>query len=493
MALTASAPIPGDAPEFALMREQMLIGGKWVDADGGGTIAVMNPATGDLLGTVPDAGGAETRRAIEAAAAAFPGWRAKTAAERAIALHKLADLIIANTDELARLLTTEQGKPLAEAKGEIGASAAYVRWFAEEARRLYGDVIPSPWPGRRILVTKEPVGVVAAITPWNFPSSMLSRKIGAALAAGCTVVCKPSELTPYSGLAWGVLAEQAGIPAGVINIVLGDAKAIGAEMTSNPLVKKVTFTGSTPVGKLLMKQSADTMKKISMELGGNAPFLVFDDADLDLAVEQAIASKYRNAGQTCVCTNRFYAQAGIYDAFVEKLAAASQALKVGNGLEPGVVQGPLIEEKAVAKVERLLQDALDKGGRVVTGGKRSDLGGTFFEPTVIADATADMAFAREEIFGPMAPVFKFETEEEAVRLANSTEYGLACYFFTRDVGRTFRVSEALEYGQVGVNAGVITTEVAPFGGVKESGTGREGSKYGCDDYLNIKYVCIGGL
>ncbi|QTL06304.1 NAD-dependent succinate-semialdehyde dehydrogenase [Aquabacter sp. L1I39] len=475
------------------MREQMLIGGKWVDADGGGTIAVMNPATGDLLGTVPDAGGAETRRAIEAAAAAFPGWRAKTAAERAIALHKLADLIIANTDELARLLTTEQGKPLAEAKGEIGASAAYVRWFAEEARRLYGDVIPSPWPGRRILVTKEPVGVVAAITPWNFPSSMLSRKIGAALAAGCTVVCKPSELTPYSGLAWGVLAEQAGIPAGVINIVLGDAKAIGAEMTSNPLVKKVTFTGSTPVGKLLMKQSADTMKKISMELGGNAPFLVFDDADLDLAVEQAIASKYRNAGQTCVCTNRFYAQAGIYDAFVEKLAAASQALKVGNGLEPGVVQGPLIEEKAVAKVERLLQDALDKGGRVVTGGKRSDLGGTFFEPTVIADATADMAFAREEIFGPMAPVFKFETEEEAVRLANSTEYGLACYFFTRDVGRTFRVSEALEYGQVGVNAGVITTEVAPFGGVKESGTGREGSKYGCDDYLNIKYVCIGGL
>ncbi|MDE1569506.1 NAD-dependent succinate-semialdehyde dehydrogenase [Aquabacter sediminis] len=493
MALTASAPIPGDAPEFALMREQMLIGGKWVDADGGGTIAVMNPATGDLLGTVPDAGGAETRRAIEAAAAAFPAWRAKTAAERATALHKLADLIIANTDELARLLTTEQGKPLAEAKGEIGASAAYVRWFAEEARRLYGDVIPSPWPGRRILVTKEPVGVVAAITPWNFPSSMLSRKIGAALAAGCTVVCKPSELTPYSGLAWGVLAEQAGIPAGVINIVLGDAKAIGAEMTSNPLVKKVTFTGSTPVGKLLMKQSADTMKKISMELGGNAPFLVFDDADVDAAVEQAIASKYRNAGQTCVCTNRFYAQAGIYDAFVEKLAAASKALKVGNGLDEGVVQGPLIEEKAVAKVERLLQDALDKGGRVVTGGKRSELGGTFFEPTVIANATSDMAFAREEIFGPMAPVFKFETEEEAVRLANSTEYGLACYFFTRDVGRTFRVSEALEYGQVGVNAGVITTEVAPFGGVKESGVGREGSKYGCDDYLNIKYVCIGGL
>lgn len=491
--MTLHTPIPGDAPEFALMREKMLVGGAWIDADAGSTITVSNPANGELIGTVPDAGGAETRRAIEAAAAAFPAWRAKTAAERSTLLHKLADLLLANQEELGRILTTEQGKPLAEAKGEIGASAAYVRWFAEEARRLYGETIPSPWPDRRILVTKEPVGVVAAITPWNFPSSMLSRKIGAALAAGCTVVCKPSELTPYSGLAWGVLAEMAGIPAGVINIVTGDAKSIGAEMTSNPLVKKLTFTGSTAVGKLLMKQCADTVKKVSFELGGNAPFLVFDDADLDKAVEGAIASKYRNAGQTCVCANRFYVQAGVYDAFVEKFAAASKAMKVGNGLEDGVVQGPLIEEKAVAKVERLLKDALDKGGKVVTGGHRHALGGTFFEPTVIAGATPDMEFAREEIFGPMAPVFKFETEEEAIRLANATEYGLACYFFTKDLGRAFRVAEGLEYGQVGVNAGVITTEVAPFGGVKESGFGKEGSKYGCDDYLVVKYVCLGGI
>jgi len=491
--MPALAPIPGNTPAFPLMREQILVGGQWINADGGSTLTVENPATGDLLGTVPDAGAAETRRAIEAASKALPAWRAKTAAERATLLHKLADLILANQEELASILTSEQGKPLAEARGEVGASAAYVRWFAEEARRLYGDVIPSPWPGRRILVTKEPVGVVAAITPWNFPSSMLSRKIGAALAAGCTVVCKPSELTPYSGLAWGVLAEKAGIPAGVINIVTGDAKAIGAEMTSNPIVKKITFTGSTPVGKLLMKQSADTMKKISMELGGNAPFLVFDDADLDAAVENAIASKYRNAGQTCVCANRFYVQAGIYDAFIEKFVAASKKLKIGNGFDDGVVAGPLIEEKAVAKVERLLQDAVDKGGKVATGGKRSALGGTFFEPTVIANATADMAFAREEIFGPMAPVFKFETEEEAVRLANATEYGLACYFFTKDLARAFRVAEALEYGQVGINAGVITSEVAPFGGYKESGVGREGSKYGCDEYLNIKYMCLAGL
>jgi len=476
-------------PSFTLLRDKMLIGGAWVAADSGATLDVDNPATGEIIGTIPKAGGAETRRAIAAAAEAFKTWRATTAAERALKLHKLADLIIANADELALLLTTEQGKPLAEAKGEIGASAAYVRWFAEEARRLYGDVIPSPWGGRRIIVTKEPVGVAAAITPWNFPSSMLSRKIGAALAAGCTVVCKPSELTPYSGLAWGVLAEQAGIPAGVVNIVVGDAAAIGAEMTSNPLVKKVTFTGSTPVGKLLMKQSADTMKKISMELGGNAPFIVFDDADLDLAVEQAIASKYRNVGQTCVCANRFYVQSGVYDAFAEKFARASAALKVGNGVEEGVTAGPLIDTRAVAKVERLLGDALDKGAKVLTGGK--PLGGTFFEPTVLAGATQDMAFAREEIFGPVAPLFRFETEDEAVSYANATEYGLACYFFTRDVGRSFRVAEKLEYGQVGINAGVITTEVAPFGGVKESGVGREGSKYGCDDYLNIKYMCIG--
>lgn len=492
MAATQPA-FKSEAHRFTLLRDKMLIGGAWVDADGGETISVNNPATGEIIGTIPKAGAAETRRAIEAAAEAFKTWRATTAAERAGKLHKLADLILANADELALILTTEQGKPLAEAKGEIGASAAYVRWFAEEARRLYGDVIPSPWPNRRILVTKEPVGVCAAVTPWNFPSSMLSRKIGAALAAGCTVVCKPSELTPYSGLAWGVLAEMAGIPAGVVNIVVGDAPAIGGEMTSNPAVKKVTFTGSTPVGKLLMKQSADTMKKISLELGGNAPFLVFDDADLDLAVEQAIASKYRNVGQTCVCANRFYVQAGIYDAFAAKFAEASKKLKVGNGVDEGVVAGPLIDERALAKVERLLKDALDKGASILTGGKQPALGGTFFEPTVLANATQDMAFARDEIFGPLAPLFKFETEEEAVSYANATEYGLACYFFTKDLGRAFRVSEQLQYGQVGVNAGVITTEVAPFGGVKESGVGREGSKYGCDDYLNIKYVCMGGI
>ncbi len=492
--MAAPQPLTRDAaPRSALMREQLLIGGAWVDADSGETITVTNPATGETIGTVPKAGTAETRRAIEAAQAAFPAWRATTSAERAQKLHKLADLILAHADELAVILTTEQGKPLPEARGEVMGSAAYVRWFAEEARRLYGDVIPSPWAGRRILVTKEPVGVCAAITPWNFPSSMLSRKIGAALAAGCTVVCKPSELTPYSGYAWGVLAEMAGIPAGVVNIVTGDAPAIGAEMTSNPIVKKVTFTGSTPVGKLLMKQSADTMKKISMELGGNAPFLVFDDADLDLAVEQAIASKYRNVGQTCVCANRFYVQAGVYDAFAEKMAAASKGLKVGNGMDAGVVAGPLIDDRALAKVQRLLKDATDKGAEIMTGGKQPPEGGTFFEPTVLKGATQDMAFARDEIFGPLAPLFKFETEEEAVTYANSTEYGLACYFFTKDLGRAFRVAEALQYGQVGVNAGVITTEVAPFGGVKESGMGREGSKYGCDDYLNIKYMCLGGL
>lgn len=492
--MAASQPLAHTpTPAFTLLREKMLIGGQWVDADDGATIAVHNPATGALVGSIPKAGAAETRRAIAAAAAAFKTWKALTAADRAAKLHKLADLIIAHTEELAVLLTTEQGKPLAEARGEIGASAAYVRWFAEEARRIYGDVIPSPWANRRIMVTKEPVGVCAAVTPWNFPSSMLSRKIGAALAAGCTVVAKPSELTPYSGLAWGVLAEMAGIPSGVVNIVVGDAPAIGAEMTANPLVKKVTFTGSTPVGKLLMKQSADTMKKISMELGGNAPFLVFDDADLDLAVEQAIASKFRNVGQTCVCANRFYVQAGIYDAFAARFAEAARKLKIGNGLDEGVTAGPLIDDRALAKVNRLLKDALDKGAKIATGGQQPAQGGTFFEPTVLTGATQDMAFARDEIFGPLAPLFKFETEEEAVSYANATEYGLACYFFTKDLGRAFRVSEQLEYGQVGVNAGVLTTEVAPFGGVKESGMGREGSKYGCDDYLNIKYVCVGGI
>ncbi len=474
-------------------REANLIGGEWVGADSGKTIEVRDPATGEAIGTVPNCGRAETARAIEAAHAAYPAWRAKLAAERAQALRKLAALIEENKEELAMLLTTEQGKPLAESRGEVAGSAAYTLWFAEEARRVYGDVIPTPWQGRRILVTKEPVGVVAAITPWNFPSSMIARKLGPALAVGCTIVIKPAKQTPYSGLAWGVLCEKAGIPPGVVNILTGGASEIGGELTSNPLVKKVTFTGSTETGKLLVQQSASTMKRTSMELGGNAPFIVFDDADLDAAVEGAMASKYRNTGQTCVCANRFIVQAGVYDAFAEKLAAATRALKVGRGFEPGVQQGPLIDANALAKVEEHVADAVKKGGRVVIGGKRHSLGGTFFEPTVIANVTPDMAVAREETFGPVAPLFKFKSEDEAVRMANATEYGLACYFYTRDLGRAFRVSEALEYGQVGVNAGVITTEVAPFGGVKESGVGREGSKYGVDEYVNVKYVCVGGV
>jgi succinate-semialdehyde dehydrogenase / glutarate-semialdehyde dehydrogenase len=474
-------------------REGNLIGGEWVGADGGKVIEVNDPATGEVIGTVPNSGRPETKRAIEAAAAAFPGWSAKLAAERAEALRKLAALIEQNKEELAMLLTIEQGKSLAESRGEVGMSAAYVLWFAEEARRVYGDTIPSPWQGRRILTIKQPVGVVAAITPWNFPSSMIARKLGPALATGCTMVIKPASQTPFSGLAWGALCEKAGIPPGVVNIVTGKASEIGAELTSNPLVRKITFTGSTETGKTLVAQAASTMKRVSMELGGNAPFLVFDDADLDAAVEGAIASKYRNSGQTCVCANRFIVQDGVYEAFAEKLAAASKKLKVGNGLEQGTQQGPLIDDKAVAKVEEHIADAVKKGARVVTGGHRHKLGGTFFEPTVIADVTPDMAVAREETFGPVAPLFRFKSEEEALRMANATEFGLACYFYTRDLGRAFRVSEGLEYGQVGVNAGVITTEVAPFGGVKESGLGREGSKYGWDDYVNIKYVCVGGV
>jgi succinate-semialdehyde dehydrogenase/glutarate-semialdehyde dehydrogenase len=474
-------------------REANYIDGAWVAADSGATIAVTDPATGDTIGTVPKAGKAETRRAIEAAHAAQPAWAAKTAAERAEILHKLARLIRENVEELAMLLTVEQGKPLAEAKGEVGMSAAYVQWFAEEARRIYGDIIPSPWAGRQILVQKQPVGVVAAITPWNFPSSMIARKLGPALAVGCTIVIKPASQTPYSGLAWGVLCEQAGVPKGVVNIVTGAASEIGGALTSSPLVRKISFTGSTEIGKVLLAQGASTVKRMSMELGGNAPFIVFDDADLDRAVEGAIAAKYRNSGQTCVCTNRFYAEAGIYDAFVEKLAAAAAKLKVGNGLEAGVQQGPLIDDKAVAKVEEHIADATAKGGKVVTGGKRHALGGSFFEPTVIRDASQAMQVARDETFGPLAPVFRFAGEEEGVRLANDTEFGLACYFYTRDLARTFRVSRALKYGLVGVNEGIITTEVAPFGGVKESGMGREGSKYGVEDYLDVKYVCVGGL
>ncbi len=479
--------------DLSFKREAAYVNGRWIAADSGKTFAVTNPANGETLGTAPDCGKAETARAIEAADAALPAWRAKTAKERAKILHRLADVIEQNLEPLGVLLTMEQGKSLAEAKGEANFSAAYVRWFAEEAQRVYGEVIPSPWPGRRILVTKEPVGVVGAITPWNFPSSMIARKLGPALAAGCTIVIKPASQTPYSGLAWGALAEMAGVPAGVVNVVTGSASAIGGELTSNPLVRKITFTGSTAIGKLLVEQSARTLKKVSMELGGNAPFIVFDDADLARAIEGALIAKYRNSGQTCVCTNRFLVQAGIHDAFVRKLVEASNALKIGDGLDAGVQQGPLIDAKAVAKIEEHIADALAKGAQVVAGGKRHKLGGTFFEPTVMTGVTPDMSVAREETFGPLSPVFKFATEQEAVKMANDTEFGLASYFYTDDLGRAFRVAEALKYGMVGINEGLITTEVAPFGGVKESGMGKEGSKYGIEDYLDVKYVCVGGL
>ena len=474
-------------------REANLVAGKWIGADSGKTVAVTDPATAETIGTVPNCGAAETRRAIEAGHAAQPAWAARTAAERAEILHTLARLIRENREELAMLLTVEQGKPLAELRGEVTFSAAYVQWFAEEARRIYGDIIPSPWAGRQILVQKQPVGVVGAITPWNFPSSMIARKLGPALAVGCAIVIKPASQTPYSGLAWGVLAEKAGVPAGIVNILTGSASEIGGELTSNPLVAKISFTGSTEVGKKLLTQGASTVKRMSMELGGNAPFLVFDDADIDRAVEGAMIAKYRNSGQTCVCTNRFYVQSGVYDAFADKLSAASAALKVGNGQEQGVQQGPLIDQKAVAKVEEHIADATKKGGKIMTGGHRHALGGTFFEPTVIRDATQDMAVARDETFGPLSPLFRFDKEEDGVKMANDTEFGLACYFYTRDLARTFRVSQALKYGLVGVNEGLITTEVAPFGGVKESGMGREGSKYGVEDYLDVKYVCVGGL
>lgn len=476
-----------------LLRQACLVGGNWQAAASGRTLDVIDPATQAAIGSVPDADGTDTRAAIEAAAAAFGAWRARPNAERAALLEAWHALMLEHVEDLALILTHEQGKPLAEARGEIRYGASFVKWFAEEARRIDGATIPAPTADRRIIVMKEPVGVCGIVTPWNFPNAMITRKVAPALAAGCTVVIKPSELTPFSALALGVLAERAGIPAGVINIVTGMPTAIGAELTGNPTVRKISFTGSTRVGALLMRQAADGIKRLSLELGGNAPFIVFDDADLDRAVEGAIAAKFRNSGQTCVCTNRFYAQAGIYDAFVEKLAAAARKLKLGSGLEVGVTQGPLIDDKALVKVEEMVADATAKGGTVATGGKRSELGLSFYEPTVIAGATSAMQFAREEIFGPVAPVFRFETEAEAIRLANDTEYGLACYFYTRDLGRTFRVSEALQYGIVGVNEGIITTEVAPFGGVKESGLGSEGSKYGLQDYLDVKYTCIGGL
>ena len=475
------------------MRQANLIGGEWVQADSGATIDVTNPATGLKIGTVPKSGKAETRRAIEAAEAAFQTWRKTSALDRSKLLRKLHDAIMDNQDALAELLTLEQGKALSESKGEVGSSAAYILWFAEEGRRTYGDVVPSPWADRRILVTKEPVGVIAAITPWNFPNSMLARKLGPALAAGCTAVVKPASQTPYSGLAWGALAEEVGFPKGVVNIVTGSAGEIGDEICANPLVRKITFTGSTEVGKILIEKSASTVKKVSMELGGNAPFIVFDDADLDRAVEGAMTAKYRNSGQTCVCTNRFFVQSKIYDRFLEKFVAASNRLKVGPGLDEGVQQGPLIDEKAVEKVEELIGDATAKGARIVAGGKRHELGGSFFQPTVIADASPKMRFMKEEIFGPVAPIFKFEKEEEVIGLANDTEFGLACYFYTGDLGRAFRVMERLKYGMVGVNEGLITTPEAPFGGVKESGLGKEGGHQGIEDYLDSKYVCIGGL
>lgn len=475
------------------MRESNLIGGEWVNSDTGAILDVTNPATGLKIGTVPKSGKSETRRAIEAANAAFKDFSRTTANERAKILRKMHDIMLDNQDALAELLTLEQGKPLAEAKGEIAIGAAYILWFAEEGRRVYGDIVPSPWADRRILVRKEPVGVIAAITPWNFPSSMLARKIGPAIAAGCTSVIKPASQTPYSGIAWGLIAEQAGLPAGVMNIVTGSASEIGAELTRNPLVKKITFTGSTEVGKILLKQAANTVKKVSMELGGNAPFLVFNSANVDTAVEGAIAAKYRNSGQTCVCTNRFYVQSRVYNEFVEKLAAKAESLKVGPGADDGTQQGPLIDERAVEKVEELIADALEKGGSLVTGGKRHALGGTFFEPTVIANAKARMRVSREEIFGPVSPVYKFTKEEDAIRHANDTQYGLACYFYTQDLGQSFRVMEGLKYGLIGVNEGIITTVEAPFGGMKESGLGSEGGSQGIDEYLDTKYVCIGGL
>jgi succinate-semialdehyde dehydrogenase/glutarate-semialdehyde dehydrogenase len=477
----------------SLLRHQCYLGGEWCDADDGSTLAVTNPATGERLGSVPHMGAPETRRAIAAANAAWPAWRSKPAKERSAILRKWNDLMLANSDDLALIMTAEQGKPLAEAKGEIGYAASFIEWFAEQAKRIEGDTLASPWPDRRIVVTREPIGVCAAITPWNFPAAMITRKAGPALAAGCPMVVKPAELTPFSALALAVLAEQAGVPRGVFSVLTGESKAIGLEMTGNPVVRKLSFTGSTQVGRILMQQSAPTIKKLSLELGGNAPFIVFDDADIDAAVEGALASKYRNSGQTCVCANRLYVQDGVYEQFAEKLVAAVARLKVGNGQQAGVTQGPLIEEKAVLKVEQHIADALSKGARLLAGGQRHALGHSFFQPTVLADVTADMQVAREETFGPLAPLFRFKTEEEVIALANDTEFGLAAYFYARDIGRVWRVAEALESGMVGVNTGLISNEIAPFGGVKQSGLGREGSKYGMDDYLVIKYICMGGI
>lgn len=473
-----------------LFRQQAYINGQWLDADNQQVETILNPATGDIIGSVPFMGAVETKRAIEAANKALPEWKAKTAKERSQLLRNWFNLMIEHQDELAYLMTLEQGKPLAEAKGEILYAASFIEWFAEEAKRVYGDVIPGPQANKRILVMKQAVGVTAAITPWNFPSSMITRKAAPALAAGCTMVLKPAPQTPYSALALAVLAERAGIPQGVFNVVTGDAIAIGGEFTSNPIVRKLSFTGSTQVGRILMAQCAHDLKKVSLELGGNAPFIVFEDADIDAAVQGALVSKFRNNGQTCVCTNRLYVHDSVYEAFVQKLAQGVEAFQVGNGLESSTTMGPLIDKNAVSKVQVHIQDALTKGARVVIGGKEHALGGTFFEPTVLADVPADAIVAKEETFGPLAPVFRFSDEREVIDYANDTEYGLAAYFYTRDVGRIFRVAEALEYGMIGINSGAISTEVAPFGGMKSSGLGREGSKYGIEEYLEIKYLSL---
>jgi len=490
---TRAGAVATELKDQRLFREACYVDGQWIQAKSGQTIGVDNPATGEIIGRVPKLGGAETRQAIEAANAAFPEWRRRTAKERAVILRCWFDLMMANQEDLARLMTLEQGKPLAESRGEVAYAAAFLEWFGEEAKRIYGDTIPQHQADKRIVVIKQPIGVVACITPWNFPLAMITRKAGPALGAGCTVVIKPATQTPYSALALAELGERAGIPKGVVNILTGDSKAIGNELCANPIVRKLSFTGSTETGRVLMRQCADTIKKLSLELGGNAPFIVFDDADLDAAVDGALASKYRNAGQTCVCANRIYVQDGVYDSFARKLTDKVKAFKVGPGTEPGVVIGPLIDENGVKKAEAHVQDALSKGAKVILGGHRHPRGGLFFEPTVIADVTPAMVVSREETFGPVAPLIRFTTEDEVIELANDTEFGLAGYFYSRDIGRIFRVAEKMETGIVGANAGIISTEVAPFGGVKQSGLGREGSKYGLEEFLEVKYVLVGGL
>ena len=491
MATTTGAQSGVALNDAALFRQACYVNGAWVQSRTGATIDVDNPATGAILGTVPKLGAPETREAIDAAARAFPEWRRRTAKERAVVLRRWFDLMMQHQEDLARLMTMEQGKPVTESRGEVAYAASFLEWFGEEAKRVYGDTIPGHLGDKRIIVLKQPIGVVACITPWNFPLAMITRKAGPALASGCTVVLKPASQTPFSALALAELAERAGVPAGVFNIVTGSATEIGGELTSNPVVRKLSFTGSTEVGRTLMAQCAPTIKKLSLELGGNAPFIVFDDADLDAAVAGAMASKYRNTGQTCVTANRIYVQDGVYDAFAGKLAEAVRGLKPANGLEPGATQGPLIDDKAVAKVEEHVSDAIGKGATVVTGGRRHALGGRFYEPTVLTGVTPSMAVAREETFGPVAPLFRFKTDDEAIAMANDTEFGLAAYFYGRDIGRVWRVAEALEAGMVAINTGILSTEVAPFGGIKQSGLGREGSKYGIEEFVEIKYLCLG--